>query len=150
MSDEHVHPDETFINPIDKENTTENPGTLPYAHHRGSAIIQTSKESVIKSRSLSAMEEQTEMQLEQIRRQIELLAQQAKEIQDRKELSQRIYLAKMSFAPLIGYSYYLYESENGEQILSMIGPDEWGRSKSFKKFIAKVKLLADHTWVKEN
>ncbi len=30
--------------------------------------------------------------------------------------------------------------------LSMIAPDEWGRSKKFQKYIAKVNLLADHTW----
>lgn len=139
-----------FINPIDKDSITENPGTLPYAHNRGSAVIQTSKESVIKSRSLSAMEDQTDMQLEQIRKQIELLAQQAREIQERKELSLKIYQAKMNFAPLIGYSYFLYETEEGGHILSMIGPGEWGRSKSFKAFVSKVKLLADHTWIQED
>jgi len=136
-------------NPIDKDHTTETPGSLPYAHHRGSAVIKTTKESVIKSRALSAMEEQTDMQLDQIRKQIELLAKQAQEIQDRKTLSFKIYAAKMSFAPLIGYSYYLYETEEGGHVLSMIGPDEWGRSKKFKAFVAKVKLLADHTWTEE-
>lgn len=140
---------EEFQNPIDKDNITETPGSLPYAHHRGSAVIKTSKESVIKSRSLSAMEDQTEMQLQQIRRQIELLAQQAQEIKERKELSLKIYQAKMNFAPLIGDAYYLYETEEGEHILSMIGPNEWGRSRKFKAFLAKVRLLADHTWMKE-
>jgi hypothetical protein len=138
-----------FENPIDKDNITETPGSLPYAHHRGSALIRTSKESVIKSRALSAMEDQTEMQLEQIRKQIELLAEQAREIQDRKELSLKIYSAKMSFAPLIGDVYYLYETEEGSHVLSMIGPDEWGRSRKFKAFVAKVRLLADHTWKTE-
>ncbi|HAA00624.1 MAG TPA: DUF2452 domain-containing protein [Flavobacteriales bacterium] len=140
---------EEFQNPIDKDNITETPGSLPYAHHRGSAVIKTSKESVIKSRSLSAMEDQTEMQLQQIRRQIELLAQQAQEIKERKELSLKIYQAKMNFAPLIGDAYYLYETEEGGHILSMIGPNEWGRSRKFKVFLAKVRLLADHTWMKE-
>ncbi|MFN3341112.1 MAG: DUF2452 domain-containing protein [Flavobacteriales bacterium] len=140
---------EEFQNPIDKDNITETPGSLPYAHHRGSAVIKTSKESVIKSRSLSAMEDQTEMQLQQIRRQIELLAQQAQVIKERKELSLKIYQAKMNFAPLIGDAYYLYETEDGGHILSMIGPNEWGRSRKFKAFLAKVRLLADHTWMKE-
>jgi len=137
-----------FINPIDPDKITETPGSLPYPHHRGSAIIKTTKESVIKSRALSAMEEQTDMQLDQIRKQIELLAQQAKEIQERKILSLKIYEAKMNFAPLTGNEYYLYEQEDETHILSMIAPDEWGRSKPFKQFIAKVKLLGDHTWVK--
>ena len=52
----------------------------------------------------------------------------------------------MSFEPLIGKIYYLYERENGKDTLSLIGPNEWGRSKPFKQFVATVKLLADHTW----
>jgi hypothetical protein len=28
----------------------------------------------------------------------------------------------------------------------MIGPKEWGKKMPFNKFIAKVKLLSDHTW----
>ena len=52
----------------------------------------------------------------------------------------------MNFQPIISRVYHLYEIEDGNDILSMIGPKEWGRSKPFKKFIATVKLLADHTW----
>ena len=140
--------EEDFINPIDKDHITENPGTLPYAHTRGGAVIKTTKESVIKSRALNAMEEQTEMQLEQIRQQIELLAKQANEIRERKELSIAIYTAKMSFTPLIGNSYFLYLKEDESYLLSMIGPEEWGRKIPYKEFISKVKLLADHTWTK--
>jgi hypothetical protein len=96
------------------------------------------------------MEEQTDMQLDQIRQQIELLAEQARKIQERKELSLKIYQAKMNFAPLMGSTYYLYETEEGGYILSMIGPDEWGRARRFKNFVSKVKLLADHTWSMES
>lgn len=136
-----------FQNPIDPDAITENPSSLPYPHHRGSAVIKTSKESVVKSRALSAMEDQTQMQLDQIKKQIELLAKQANEIKERKELSFKIYSAKMNFTPLINHIYYLYENENETTVLSMIGPEEWGRSKPFKNFIAKIKLLADHTWM---
>jgi hypothetical protein len=139
---------EEFQNPIDPDKITDQPGSLPYAHHRGSAVIKTTKESVIKSRALSAMEEQTNLQLDQIKQQIELLAKQANEIKERRELSHKIYEAKMNFAPLISNIYYLYECDDESFIVSMIGPDEWGRSKPFKKFTAKIKLLADHTWVK--
>ncbi len=134
-------------NPIDPDTITENPNTLPYPHHRGSAMIKTSKESVVKSRALSAMEDQTQMQLDQIKKQIELLAQQAHEIKERKELSFKIYTAKMSFAPLINHIYFLYQNEDESTVLSMIGPNEWGKSKPFNKFLAKIKLLADHTWM---
>jgi hypothetical protein len=94
------------------------------------------------------MEEQTNMQLDQIRKQIELLAIQAQEIQMRKELSMIIYNAKLSFVPVIGQHYYLYERKDGTHLLSLISPKEYGGGAGpYKSFVAKVKLLADHTWV---
>jgi hypothetical protein len=131
---------------FDKDKIIENTGMLPYAHHVGSAIIKPDKESVLKGKALAAMEEQTDMQLNQIKKQIDLLASQAKEIIDRKELSYQIYQAKMSFSPLIGHSYFLYQRNDESFLLSMISPEEWGKSMPFKEFKGKVKLLADHTW----
>lgn len=116
----------------------------PYA---SGAVIRQNESGLIRHQALSAMEEQTHMQLEQIRQQVELLATQAKEIQKRKELSMIIYNTKLGFAPIIGQMYYLYENENNSYLLSMIAPHEWGRKSAFdNKFIAAVRLLADHTW----
>jgi len=134
-----------FVNPIDADKITENPSTLPYAHTVGGAVIKPTKQGVIRSRSLSAMEEQTDMQLSQIKEQIDLLAQQAKKIQERKDLAARIYAAKISFKPEINHVYHLYLNQDDEHVLSMIGPDEWAKPK-FKEFLYTVKLLADHTW----
>jgi hypothetical protein len=120
---------------------------LPYSASVSGALVKPNEEGIIKHKALTAMEEQTNMQLTQIRKQIELLALQAQEIQKRKELSMMIYNAKLSFKPNIGQTYYLYEKKNGDHILSLIAPKEWGASGPFKKFIAAVKLLADHTWM---
>jgi predicted transcriptional regulator len=120
---------------------------LPYASSASGALVKPTEEGVIRHKALSAMEEQTNMQLDQIRRQIELLALQAQEIQMRKELSMIIYNAKLSFSPVIGSIYYLYQKDDDTHFVSMVGPDQWGRGKAYKEFIAKVKLLADHTWV---
>jgi hypothetical protein len=92
------------------------------------------------------MEEQTNMHLDQIRKQIELLALQAQEIQKRKDLSMMIYEAKLSFKPNIGQVYYLYEKKDDTHMLSLVSPKEWGTTGPFKKFVAAVQLLADHTW----
>jgi Protein of unknown function (DUF2452) len=121
---------------------------LPYAASASGAIVKATEEGVIRNKALTAMEEQTNMQLAQIRKQIELLALQAQEIQARKELSMIIYDAKISFQPIIGQVYYLYEKQDGTHLLSMISAKEWGGgSGPYKKFIAAVKLLADHTWI---
>ena len=121
---------------------------LPYASSAGSVAIRPTKEGVIKHKALSAMEDQTNMQLNQIREQIELLARQAQEIRKRKELSLMIYEAKITFKPQIGQVYHVYEKSDGSHVLSLVAPSEWGGgSGPFAGFIATVKLLADHTWV---
>ncbi len=133
-------------NPINEDRVTTSPGLLPYANHVGSPAIKPLDKGKIKGRAVSAMWEQTQMQMDQIRQQIELLAEQARAIQNRMEISEKIYLAEMSFEPLIGREYHLYERKNGSQLLSMVGPKEWGRSFPFSAFLASVKLLSDHTW----
>jgi len=134
-----------FINPIDPDKVTNNPGFLPYAHHAGSALIKPEDEGKLKSRALRAMEDQTEAQLKQIYEQMQLLAKQAKSIQDRKSISEIIYGCEMKFEPLINHTYFLYQKEE-KYILLLISPKDWGRSKNSLIYLATVKLLSDHTW----
>lgn len=119
---------------------------LPYSASVSGAVVRPTKEGVIKHKALTAMEEQTNMQLDQIRKQIELLALQAQEIQKRKDLSLMIYEAKLAFKPQIGQHYFLYERNDGSHLLSLVSPKEWGGHGPFKRFLAGVQLLADHTW----
>lgn len=121
---------------------------LPYSTSVSGAVIKATEEGVIRHKALTAMEEQTNMQLDQIRKQIELLAIQAQEIQMRKELSMIIYGARLSFVPVIGHTYFLYEKTDASHVLSLISPKEYGGgSGPYKNFLAPVKLLADHTWI---
>ena len=119
---------------------------MPYSASVSGAVVKATEEGVIRHKALTAMEEQTNMQLEQIRKQIELLALQAQEIHKRKELSMLIYNAKLSFKPDIGQIYYLYEKNDGNHIISLISPKDWGLAMPYQKFVAAVQLLADHTW----
>jgi hypothetical protein len=135
-----------------KDKTSENPGLLTYGHHAGSAIIKPEDKGKITGRAVAAMHSQTDMQMSQIYQQMQLLADQAKKIKTRVEVSERIYGASIAFEPLINHTYYLYQKEEGIDFLSMIGPEEWGRKKKWSEFIAEIKLLADHTWdiIREN
>lgn len=121
------------------------PGLIEYAHNVGSFVIEKLNIEEMKSTVLMAMQQQTEMQLTQIYEQVELLAKQAERIKERADVSRRVYKAKIGFKPSIGNTYYLYKQENGEEVLSLVSPDEWGESLPYS-FIASVKLLADHTW----
>lgn len=136
---------ENFINPIDPDKVAENPGLLPYAHTVGSAVIKPIDKGRIKGLAVSSMYEQTEMQMDQIRKQVELLVTQAETIRKRVHISEKIYLAEMSIKPLIGKVYHLYEKKDGTNVLSMISFEEWKGSCPYI-FEASVKLLSDHTW----
>ena len=105
---------------------------MPYAASAAGVAIRPTKEGVIKHKALWAMEEQTNMQLDQIKQQIELLAKQAQEIRKRKELSLMIYEAKLGFKPQIGHTYHLYEKNDGNHMLSLGFPSGMGRSWSFQ------------------
>ncbi len=137
---------EEFINPIDPDKITETPHSLEYPHHAGSALVKPEDQGKLKGRALSAMEHQTDIQLSQIYEQMQLLANQAKKLTDRKTISEWIYTAEMRFEPLINHVYHLYKKENSTYLLSLIAPNQWGRSKNTFTFIATVRLLADHTW----
>ena len=145
MSEEKDLEKEVFINPIDIDKVAENPHLLPYAHTVGGAVIKPIDKGKVKGQAVMAMYEQTEMQLDQIREQINLLAAQANRIKDRVEISESIYQAEMGFKPLMGKTYHLYQREEGQFVLSMVGPNDWGK-KNPLTFKATVKLLSDHTW----
>jgi hypothetical protein len=130
----------------DKDKVTDIPGILAFPHNIGSQVVKPEDRGKTKGRAMAAMKEQTEHQMSQIYRQIRLLAEQAAEIKRRVELSERIYRVQMNFEPIIGHSYHLYGKKNGEDVLSMISPEEWGNSIPYKKYIANVRLLSDHTW----
>jgi hypothetical protein len=129
-----------------KEGTTDKPGTIEFPHHSGSAIIKPTDRGKIKGRAVSAMHEQTDRQMSQLYEQMQLLAKQANDLKSRVEISERIYLAKINFEPLISHTYFMYEGPDGKDILSLIAPNEWGRSNTKMNYLATVKLLADHTW----
>ena len=141
--------EDPFLNPINPDKVAENPGLLPYAHTAGGAVIKPDDMGKIKGRSVLAMRQQTDRQMNQLYEQMEVLARQAKLIAERKEISERIYEAAMGFEPIISETYYLYEKEDGSDLMSLVAPEEWGRSFKYSRYLAKVKLLADHTWEAE-
>lgn len=130
----------------ERDKIAENPGLISFPHSIGSALVKPEDNGKIKGRAIAAMHEQCKHQLDQLYEQMKVLADQAHQIKNRVEVSERIYLAQINFEPIIGKTYYLYERKSGEDVLSMIAPLEWGNSLPFKRYIAEVTLLSDHTW----
>lgn len=138
--------EEAFINPIDKDKVAENPGLLPYAHTAGGAIIRPEDKGQIRGNAMTAMYDQTERQMEQLRQQMETLVKQAKSLDNRMKVSEVIYQADIPFQPVIHHIYHLYRRKSdGTHVISMIAPTEWGRRAPYEH-LATVRLLGDHTW----
>lgn len=130
----------------EREKTTEQPGLIAFPHTVGGAVIKPEDQGKMKGRAVSAMRQQTDRQMRQLYEQAQTLARQAQAIKDRVDISERIYEAEMNFEPIIAHTYFLYQKKDDTDVLSLVSPEEWGRSYPFKAYVAKVTLLSDHTW----
>lgn len=130
---------------IDLDKVAENPGLLPYAHHVGSAIIKPIDKGRTKGNAMTAMYQQTDNQLNQIKDQVELLIRQAQELHDRISISEKIYEADAGFKPVVNKQYYVYQRKDESWVLSMVSPEEWGPNGPYI-YVASCSLMADHTW----
>lgn len=138
--------EQAFVNPIDRDKIAENPGMLPYAHHTGSAAIRPEDKGQIRGQAMTAMYDQTDRQMEQLRQQMETLMGQAKSLNNRMQVSEAIYMTEIPFQPVIHHLYHLYQRKSdGVHVLSMIAPHEWGKKTPYEH-LATVRLLGDHTW----
>jgi hypothetical protein len=118
----------------------------PIALHVGSPVIRPIDKGKMKSRSLQTAREQAEQQMSMLRRQADVLMQQARKIDERLKLAEEVYSSDMGFEPVVGQIYHLYVRKNGQRALSLIGPNEWGGRSPFEAFATSVRLLGDKTW----
>ena len=62
---------------------------------------------------------------------------------DEYNTSIMVWESKISFEPIVGKSYFLYNFA-GELTLSLIAPNEWGRGKDF---VGEYILNSDNKWI---
>ncbi len=117
----------------------------PLATHVASPIIRPIDKGKLKSVALETVAHQADLQISMLRKQAELLMEQAREIENRVKVAEEIYAADMNFEPVFNQTYHLYERDNGSRLLSMLSPEDWGKSLKFT-FIATVRLLGDRSW----
>jgi hypothetical protein len=112
-----------------------------------SPAIKLIDKNKVRANAVEAMHMQAHQQIGMLRKQAELIMKQVQEIEDRLKISELIYQADMRFKPVMGQIYHLYEKEEkGKFLVSMIAPQEWGRSKSFSRYLSTIRLLSDSTW----
>ena len=56
-----------------------------------------------------------------------------------------VWESKISFDPIVGHSYYLYNF-NGVNVLSLISPEQWNKKNSF---IGEFILNSDKKWIRK-
>ena len=71
------------------------------------------------------------------------IRERIEKLYDEYNTSIMIWESKISFEPIVGKSYFLYNFA-GELTLSLIAPNEWGREKDF---IGEYILNSDNKWI---
>ncbi len=100
---------------------------------------------LVKATAFETMQYQANQQISIIKQQAELLMEQARKIEERMEISRKIYEADLNFEPVIGTTYHVYE-KNGRTVLSLIAPNEWGKKMPFDHHVCSATLLGDKSW----
>jgi superfamily I DNA and/or RNA helicase len=100
---------------------------------------------LVKATAFETMQYQANQQISIIKQQAELLMEQARKIEERMEISRKIYEADLNFEPVIGTTYHVYE-KNGRTVLSLVAPYEWGKKMPFDLHVCSATLLGDKSW----
>lgn len=110
-----------------------------------SPAIRPEDKRLITANALETAHYQAEQQIDILRKQAELLMEQAKAIQMRVEVSRKIYEADLNFQPVIHETYYVYRRNSGSLFISMISNGEFTKRHDLQ-YLHKVRLLPDKTW----
>jgi Protein of unknown function (DUF2452) len=112
-----------------------NASMLPYATSVSAPIIKTDDIVAWKARGIHNVNKEFENKFNELKFQYEKLMEEF-------ELNEMVYNAKFSFEPVIGEIYHLYQGNDGNNFLSLIGPNEWN-----KEHIATFKLNSERKWI---
>jgi hypothetical protein len=82
--------------------------------------------------------------LEVFERERDEIIEKINKLYDEYNDSIMVWESKISFEPIVGKTYFLYEFESG-RTLSLISPEEWNNS---KYYIGAFILNSDRKWIK--
>ena len=119
------------------DNIAENPNMLPYASNIGAPKIELDDISKWKEERSVALNNYFKEKYDELKDSYLSLMKEY-------ESNKLIYNAKFEFVPVIGKTYYLYESDP-QNFLSLIDPNSWD-----KKYLGSFKLISENRWKKIN
>jgi hypothetical protein len=108
-----------------------------YPTNLGAPSFDLPKVSLAKTEASKKMLDVFESERDEIIKRIEKLYEEYND-------SIMVWESKISFEPVVGHTYYLYEFNN-VKTLSLISPEQWDK---FDSFIGKFKLTSDRKWIK--
>jgi len=113
--------------------------TMPYGDSVSAPAItevNTSGYREVKSKEAST----------KLRTRYEELQEEFRKLVETSTDTQRMYDASISFVPIVGQVYHLYQRESGEEWVSMIDPEKF-RGYYFE-YIGSYRLATDSVWIK--
>jgi hypothetical protein len=108
-----------------------------YPTNLGAPSFDLPKVSLAKTEASKKMLDVFESERDEIIKRIEKLYEEYND-------SIMVWESKISFEPVVGHTYYLYEFNN-VKTLSLISPEQWDK---FDSFIGEFKLTSDRKWIK--
>jgi hypothetical protein len=111
-----------------------NASVLPYATNVGGPVIKLEDIDQFKERGVTKVQKIFNSKYEE-------LIQGYNKLVEEVRLNELVYNSKISFEPVIGEIYHLYNRHNGEYFLSLIQPSEWTM-----KHVVSVRLNSEHKW----
>ena len=118
------------------DQVADNPSTLPYASNVGAPAIKPSNLTSFKQEKLVKTNKYFSSRYEEIK-------EEYKKLMETYEWNQLIYNCSFSFKPEKGEIYHLYQRNDQNLFLSIIGPTEWDEI-----YIGSFRLDSNDKWEK--
>ena len=118
------------------DQVADNPSILPYASNVGAPAIKPSNLTSFKEEKLVKTNKYFSSRYEEIK-------EEYKKLMESYEWNQLIYNCSFSFKPEKGEIYHLYQRNDQNLFLSIIGPSEWNEI-----YIGSFRLDSNDKWEK--
>ena len=119
------------------DNVADNPLGTPYGTNVSAPSIVKPNVDGFLSVRVGEAENAIRTRYEEIQKEFEELVANSMD-------NELVYNASMSFVPIVGHTYHVYERDDGSTFLSLIDPSQWDRFTCLGSF----RLATDSLWVR--
>jgi hypothetical protein len=122
------------------DRVADNKATMPYGDSVSAPAI-----TVIDTESTYKLPK-TQEASHKLRSRYEELQEEFRKLVETSDDTQRMYNASISFVPIVGQVYHLYQRENGDEWVSMIEPEKF--SGYYHEYVGSYRLATDSVWIR--